>query len=71
MKIQIQIINEYGVFDGEILLVNAVQYSNIVDMSKSFHESGFEMTTEDGGFIIIPPELVKKSILKINILEDV
>jgi len=68
MKIQIQIINEYGVFDGEILEVNQEQYDNIVEMSKNFHITGFEMTTEDGGFIIIPPELVKKSILKINIL---
>jgi len=68
MKIQIQIINEYGVFSGEVLSVTDIQYSNIVDMSKNFHESGFEMTTEDGGFIIIPPDLVKRSILKINIL---
>jgi hypothetical protein len=68
MKIQVHIINEYGVFDGEILEVNQEQYNNIAEMSKNFHITGFEMTTEDGGFIIIPPELVKKSILKINIL---
>jgi hypothetical protein len=36
-------------------------------MSKNFYETGFEMSTEDDGFIIIPPEIVKKSILKIKI----
>jgi hypothetical protein len=28
------------------------------------------MSDEDGGFLIIPPEIVKKSILKVKILEE-
>ena len=70
MKIQIVLINEYGEFYGEHLKVTDEQYSNIIEMSKNFYETGFEMSDEDGGFLIIPPEIVKKSILKVKILEE-
>lgn len=68
MKIQLQILSGDHIFNGEILEVTESQYKNIIEMSKNFYESGFEMTTEDGGFVIIPPDIVKKSILKINII---
>jgi hypothetical protein len=70
MTIQIVLINEYGEFYGEHLKVTVEQYSNIIEMSKNFYETGFEMSDEDGGFLIIPPEIVKKSILKVKILEE-
>lgn len=66
MKIQIQIINKFGTFNGEIIDIDESQYAIIVEMSKSFYETGFEMETEDGGFVIIPPDIVKDSILKIK-----
>jgi hypothetical protein len=69
MKIQLQIFTEQNVFSGDILEVNDIQYKQIIEMSKNFYDSGFEMNTDDGGFVIIPPELVKKAILKINIVE--
>ncbi len=70
MRIQIVLINEFGEFRGEHLNVTVQQYSNIVNMSKNFYETGFEMTGEEGEFLIFPPEIVKKSILKVNILEE-
>jgi hypothetical protein len=69
MKIQIDIICDLGTFSGEILNVSKDQYVNIVELSKNFYETGFEMNTVDGGFVIVPPEIVRKSILKINIIE--
>jgi hypothetical protein len=69
MKIQIILLNDQGEFYGEVLDVNQEQYKNIITMSKNFYETGFEMSDEEGGFLIFPPEIVKKSILKIKILE--
>jgi hypothetical protein len=71
MRVQLEIINEFGVFEGEVMNLTKEQYFTIKEMSKSFYETGFEMSTEDNGFIIIPPEIVRKSILKIKIKEDV
>jgi hypothetical protein len=65
MKIQIQIINKFGNFNGELLNVDEFQYETIIEMSKNFYMTGFEMETEDGEFVIIPPDIVRDSILKI------
>ena len=53
-------------FFGEIFEVSEEQYDNIVNFSKNYYETGFEMNLEDGGFAIFSPEMVKKSILKID-----
>jgi hypothetical protein len=66
MKIQLVLITEYGQFFGEIFEVNDEQYQNIINFSKNYYESGFEMNLEDGGFVIFSPEMIKKSILKID-----
>lgn len=66
MKIQLVLITEFGLFLGEILEVNDEQYNNIVNFSKNYYETGFEMNLEDGGFAIFSPEMIKKSILKID-----
>ena len=66
MKIQLVLITEYGTFFGEIFEFSEEQYDNIVNFSKNYYETGFEMNLEDGGFAIFSPEMVKKSILKID-----
>jgi hypothetical protein len=66
MKIQLVLITEYGTFFGEIFEVSEDQYDNIVNFSKNYYETGFEMNLEDGGFAIFSPEMIKKSILKID-----
>lgn len=66
MKIQLVLITEYGQFFGEIFEVNEEQYNNIVNFSKNYYETGFEMNLEDGGFAIFSPEMIRKSILKID-----
>lgn len=66
MKIQLVLITDYGSFFGEIFEVNDEQYQNIINFSKNYYESGFEMNLEDGGFVIFSPEMIKKSILKID-----
>ena len=67
MKIQVVIITEFGSFNGEILEVSEEQYDNIIEFSKQYYLTGFEMNLEnDGGFIIFTPEIIKKSVLKIK-----
>lgn len=67
MRIQVSIKNEFGEFLGEVYEVDGEQYENMKNLSKNFYESGFELVDESGGFIVFPPEVVKKSILKISI----
>lgn len=68
LKIEVQyiIINGYGEFKGEIMILNEEQYLNIIELSKTFYNSGFELYCEDGSFVVFPPEIVRSSILKIN-----
>jgi hypothetical protein len=66
MKIQLVLYTEFGQFLGEIFEVDEEQYQTIVNFSKNFYETGFEMNLEDGGFAIFSPEMIKKSILKID-----
>jgi hypothetical protein len=65
MKIQISIRTEFGQYDGEILEVDQERYEKIKDASTGFFLNGFEMNLADGSFIVIPPEIIRKSILLI------
>lgn len=66
IEIQYIVINEYGEFKGEIMIVNSEQCSTIIELSKNFYEGGFELNCDDGSFMVFPPEIVRKSVLKIN-----
>jgi len=69
-KIQISILCEFGNYYGEIIQVSLEQYRNIIELSKNYYETGFEMALEDGSFVILPPDIVKKSVLQINIIKE-
>ena len=43
IKIQLSIICEFGTYYGEVLEVSVEQYRNIIDLSKNYYETGFEM----------------------------
>ncbi|MEN6292201.1 MAG: hypothetical protein ABFD07_09355 [Methanobacterium sp.] len=61
------IINEFGEFVGRKTNLSKDDYSNFLTMSKSFHTNGgFELTCEDGTFMVFAPQIVQKSILKIT-----
>lgn len=68
-KIQISITNDFGTFKGESMEVTEEQYIQIKKLSKDYYTNGFEMTTESGGFMIIPPDIIKKSLLTIEIIK--
>ena len=66
IEIQTVLINQYGEFIGEIMVVNEEEYEKYLELSKSFYMSGFELYCEDGSFMVFPPEVVRYSILKVN-----
>jgi hypothetical protein len=71
MRLQIIIQNDFGQFKGQVLDADEERFKNIKDASTTFYLTGFEMTLEDGNFIVIPPSIVQRSILTINIIKDV
>ena len=70
MNIRMKIVNFLGTFESEIMKVTEKQYSEIVEISKSFWitDTSFSMW-KDNGFIIFPPEIASKSILIIEIIK--
>lgn len=71
MRMQLIIDTEYGSFTSEIVEVSQDQYQGMLDVSKNFHDSleCFNMTLELGGSIFIPPEITKKSILTVRLVD--
>ncbi len=74
IKVQITILCEFGNFYGEILEVSIDQYRNIVELSKNYYETGFEVGLDNvadinnkkmKGFLLQFEELLRK-IKKIN-----
>ena len=66
LEIQMVLINEFGEFVGRKVIINMEQYQGFLNLSKTFYTAGFELTCEDGSFMIFPPDIVQKSILKIK-----
>ena len=61
------IINEYGEFKGRKTILSVEDYNTFLTMCKNFHSAGgFDLTCEDGTFMVFAPQIVQKSILKIN-----
>lgn len=70
MKIQISIKTKFGQFDGEVIDVDQERLEKIKGAATSFFLNGFEMTLIDGSFVVIPPEIVRSSILLINKIQN-
>jgi hypothetical protein len=70
-KIKMTLKNDLANIESNIMAVTEEELSNIINLSKTFYQEGvgFEMWTDDG-FVVVPPEITKRSILTINILEE-
>jgi hypothetical protein len=67
IEIQMIIINDFGEFKGRVTILSIEDYNSFLTMAKTFHNNGgFELTCEDGTFMVFSPQIVQKSILKIN-----
>lgn len=70
-KIKMILTNELSNIESSLMTVTEEELTNIINFSKTFYQegTGFEMWT-DTGFVVVPPEITKRSILTINILEE-
>jgi hypothetical protein len=68
MNIHIIIINKFGEFKSRPIEVNEEEYEKIIELSRTFYISGYEMDTING-FIVIPPDVIRESILLIELDE--
>lgn len=68
MKILIKLKNDLGEFTSEEMSLTEVQYKELLEISKEFYLGGYEMYIPNG-FMVVPPEILKKSILLIQITE--
>jgi hypothetical protein len=67
MQVQFILITEFGDFTSiPMPIIGDDEFNEILDKSKNYWADEFEFFTEDGGYVIFTPELMKKSILKIN-----
>lgn len=66
MIIVFKLITELGEFVSEEMVVTTEQYLNLIELSKSFYNGGYDMWLPDG-FLVASSEVIKRSILKIEI----
>ena len=66
MVIVFKLITELGEFVSEEMNVTTEQYLNLIELSKSFYNGGYDMWLPDG-FLVASSEVIKRSILKIEI----
>lgn len=67
MVVKFKLITELGEFISESIKVTDEQYLNLVEKSKTFY-NGFDMYLPKG-FLVASPEVIKKSILIIEIID--
>lgn len=61
-----KILNDLGEFTSDEMIVSEDQYNDLIKMSAGFYNNGYEMHLPNG-FMVVPPEIVKRSILIIEI----
>jgi hypothetical protein len=65
-EIKLVLISTYGEFRGRPAILSLEDYARLVEMTKTFYSGGFELTLEDGTFVVFAPDVVSQSILKIE-----
>jgi hypothetical protein len=69
MVIVFKLKSELGEFTSEEMTVNEDQFNNLVEKSRTFYSSGYDMWLENG-FLVASPEIIKKSILIIEVINN-
>lgn len=70
MVIVFKLKNELGEFISEEMTVTEEIYKNLVEMARTFYTSGGYDMWLPSGFLVASPEIVKKSILIIDIIKQ-
>lgn len=71
-RIEFQLITEYKTFFGKEMIVDQEEFDRLKETSKSFYKySSFELVLDDGSFMVFPPEILKKSMLRLYTKEEI
>ena len=65
--IKIILKNKWFEYESSELEVSDEDYELIIEKSKNFYETSFEMWIDDR-FIVFPPDITRESILEIKII---
>lgn len=68
IKAYIEIICELGTFKTDTLNLNELQYNELLSNLKDYYKGTFTSNTEDG-YLVITPEILNKSVLRVRIIE--
>ena len=66
MKATVTLHTKFGTFESEQFDLKRDEYNKLVEDSKTFYQGTYGMDIING-HIVFPPEIVKESILEINI----
>lgn len=67
MLVNILIKTEFGEYKSQNLNIEETEYENLVEVSKGYYKNGFDLST-DTGHVIIPPDIIKRSVMIIEII---
>ena len=71
MKVQLILKNEFGEFLGKKVSMLEEKYKQLIEIANGFYnKDGFELSCEDGSYIVFPPDIVKKSILIVKKIKE-
>lgn len=70
MLVNILIKTEFGEYKSQSLDIEESDYDNLVEISKGYYKNGFDLATETG-HVIIPPDIIKRSVMIIEIIKGV
>lgn len=68
-NVYIEIQCEFGTFKTNVIQINDEYYQEFILKVNEYHKGTFSSITDDGSYIVIPPEVLKNSILIVRELE--
>ena len=68
-NVYIEIQCEFGTFKTNVVQIDDEDYSDFILKVNEYHKGTFSSITDDGSYIVIPPEVLKNSILIVRELE--
>jgi|AntRauTorcE11897_2_1112592.scaffolds.fasta_scaffold00303_17 hypothetical protein len=67
-EVRIILINRFGEFVGKKVKVDDIGLKKIKSISVTFYQQGgFELDCEDGNFLVVPPNIIMESLVKLEI----
>lgn len=71
ITVQLVLKNEFGEFFGKKVKMNPENYKKLIEISNGFYNNnGFELSCEDGSYVVFAPDIVKKSILIVKKISE-